>query len=177
MPSLIRGIARSMQAGGRLSLRSLEINFPLALDPNSDDCHHYPMTSKEKLAEQRKRREMRADLPRFLRSALRMKIAACKYRGVECDLDLEWLQQQPLMCALTGAKFEVPPAGIGPKTPSFDRIDHGKGYTKQNTRLVLYWINSARGTWTDEVLRGLIHEASEAFHGNSAVPRSRVRPR
>ena len=167
-----------VEKGGRLSIRDVDLFFqiffwPLATD--SDACHHYLMADleKRKLAARRKRQKLRSDLPRFLQAALRMKKAACKHRGIECDLDLEWLQKQPQMCALTGISFEIPPAGIGPKTPSFDKIDPKQGYTKTNTRLVLYWINTARNTWTDEALRGLIKEASEAFHGNSSVSKPR----
>ena len=40
--------------------------------------------------------------------------------------------------------------GKDPFKPSIDRIDHLKGYTKENTRIVWMMENYARSTFTDE---------------------------
>src|SRR6201988_771076 len=38
------------------------------------------------------------------------------------------------ICALSGLKFEIPPKGKGPYTPSLDRIEPNKGYVKGNIK-------------------------------------------
>lgn len=49
-------------------------------------------------------------------------------------------------CQLTGLKFDLSPGQNGRQNayaPSIDRIDSKKGYTKENTRVVLWAVNSA----------------------------------
>ncbi len=53
-------------------------------------------------------------------------------------------------CDLTGLPFEPDPGVLkrrSPYTPSIDRIDSSKPYTKKNFRVVLWAINSGCGTW------------------------------
>jgi hypothetical protein len=63
-------------------------------------------------------------------------------------------------CEVTGIEFKHikhhPGAGDkpGPRpfSPSIDRIDRKKGYTKTNCRLVLFFVNSLKGTMSDKQL-------------------------
>lgn len=84
-----------------------------------------------------------------------------KQNGLEFNLDKEWVEAQPLTCAVSGSRFEIPETGMGPLTPSFDRIDPKQGYTKQNTRLVCMWVNTAKMHWPDEQIQNLILAAAE----------------
>lgn len=135
-------------------------------------------TSKAKLkaSAARKRQKIKGDLPRYLKQALRFKRHNAKKSGIEFDLDEEWLQKQPLMCAVTGKQFVIPESGLGPLTPSFDRRDASKGYTKENTQLICFWLNAAKGQWPEATIRDLILEAAEVLHGNPPS-RPNVRPR
>lgn len=108
-------------------------------------------------------RKLKTDIPRFLRNALKYKRFQAKKSGLEFDLDEEWLQKQPLMCAISGRKFEIPDKGVGPFTPSFDRIDPKKGYTKSNTQIICFWLNAAKGSWPESVLRENIVAAARVL--------------
>ena len=79
-------------------------------------------------------------------------------RELEIDIDLPYVRylydKQEGRCLLTGLPFQVAQQSeyrANPFVPSIDRIDSTKGYTKQNTRLVLYAINSAMNEWGEEV--------------------------
>ena len=107
-------------------------------------------------------RQERKTRPRaFMRDRLNQVKGRAKIHGLEFDLDYEWLDQQPLQCAVTGAQFVTPNAGWGPLTPSFDRINPSKGYLKSNTRLVADWFNRAKRDWPDEQIQNLILAAAE----------------
>jgi len=73
-----------------------------------------------------------------------------KKRNMDFDLDKRALQKiwdsQNGKCAVTGISFDLkidPKYEKGPYRPSLDRIDSSKGYTKDNVRFVIWFINSA----------------------------------
>ena len=71
-----------------------------------------------------------------------------------CDLTPEWIQEriENEYCVMTGIKF-VLTGGRHPFSPSLDRIDSTKGYTKDNVQLVTWMYNTAKGQFThDDVL-------------------------
>lgn len=76
----------------------------------------------------------------------------------ELDFDWAWnkLEKQEFKCEITGHPFEW--VGRSPYGLSMDRIDPNKGYTKDNVRLVCWWINAAMGRWGLEKLKGMIIE-------------------
>lgn len=117
-------------------------------------------STTEKARAQRKRTKIKGDLPRFLRQALRFKKHNAAKKGILFELDLEWLQKQPMQCAITGKSFEIPAKGIGLLTPSFDQKVAGLGYTKENTQLICFWLNAAKGQWSEADIRALIREAA-----------------
>lgn len=56
-------------------------------------------------------------------------------------------------CALTGILFDesnVKSFSRRPWVPSLDRIDHSKGYTRENTRLICVAMNFALNQWGEE---------------------------
>lgn len=77
-------------------------------------------------------------------------------RDVDFELNDEWaLARWTGQCEVTKIKFEVGyGGGPHPLSPSIDRIDNAKGYTQNNSRFVLWSINSMKGSGTDrDVLR------------------------
>jgi hypothetical protein len=58
-------------------------------------------------------------------------------------------------CPRTGLEFRIEDKGSNysnrhPQTPSIDKIDPTKGYTKDNIQVVCWWYNSAKARYTDE---------------------------
>lgn len=56
-------------------------------------------------------------------------------------------------CEVTGRRFDVAYKSkyfYNPFTISVDRIDNSKGYSKDNIRYVMYWVNAARGIYDIE---------------------------
>lgn len=107
------------------------------------------------------RAKLRKDPAQYLRIAMKTVRWRAKNAGLPFELDLEWLQMQPMQCAITGKKFEIPEKGWGPLTPSFDQKIPGKGYTKENVQLICLWVNIAKKDWPESLIRDLIREAGQ----------------
>jgi hypothetical protein len=82
--------------------------------------------------------------------------ARAKKKGIDFNLDLSDLVI-PEFCPKTGIKLDKHLENIGSKsynkyydTPSVDRIDNTKGYTKGNIQIVCYWYNVAKLTFTED---------------------------
>lgn len=82
-----------------------------------------------------------------------------KKKNLLIDIDLEYLlelyEKQNKQCALTGIDFLLERRSDGhkhftPFGPSLDKIDHNKGYTKDNVRLVCVMVNLSLNTFGDE---------------------------
>ena len=69
------------------------------------------------------------------------------------DLDVEWVIErlEAGICQLSGKPFDLSESR-GFATPSLDKINPKDGYTKQNTRVILFGLNAALGTWGEEKL-------------------------
>ena len=74
-----------------------------------------------------------------------------KKKGIDFDLDRPHLETMGDRCALTGIKFTATDRPGKPHmySPSVDRLKADEGYVKGNVRVVLFAINSFRGTGTD----------------------------
>ncbi len=84
-------------------------------------------------------------------------IAMAKVRakkiGVPFNLDDTWAASRWTgCCEMAGLRFVLGKGGRGARSPSIDRIKPANGYTKENCRFVLWAINNAKGTGTDEDL-------------------------
>lgn len=71
------------------------------------------------------------------------------------DLDYDFLlalfRKQSGRCSKTGVKFVLPQvARRNPWSPSIDRIDSSKGYTKDNIQLVCWIYNISKYVWDDK---------------------------
>ena len=76
-----------------------------------------------------------------------------KERGLPFDLDVAWVLErlEVGVCQLSAEPFDMT-ATRSMSTPSLDKIDATKGYTKDNTRLILFGLNAALGTWGEKRL-------------------------
>lgn len=85
-----------------------------------------------------------------------------KAKSLSFNLDLEWAQARWTgYCELSGLAFSPPENRIGYKnrnmTPSIDRIDPNKGYTKDNCQFILWALNSLKRDGTfDEMCQIII---------------------
>ena len=83
------------------------------------------------------------------------------HKGEVFELDHNWtveqLEKNNGRCSVTGVLLEFDRASTSrsmacPWAPSIDRIDSSIGYTQENSRLVCWAYNLAKGTWTDEIV-------------------------
>lgn len=90
-----------------------------------------------------------------------------KYRSkklsIDFNLDLEWIKDRLTICEITGIPFKIRDVKITnseggnygdrhPHTPTIDKIDPNKGYTKDNCRMVIWWYNLSKSVWSDEIV-------------------------
>ncbi len=85
-----------------------------------------------------------------------------KKSNLEFDLDLEWIAKKVKKgrCEVSKLEFTFDPPKKGyhhnPYAPSLDRHDSRKGYTKKNTKVVIWAYNQAKGQWNDKHFRRII---------------------
>lgn len=72
-------------------------------------------------------------------------------KGLPFELDVEWLESRLDKCELSGLDFVESNIPFMPLLASIDRIDSNKGYTKENSRVICYALNSAFNRWGSEV--------------------------
>lgn len=72
--------------------------------------------------------------------------------GMPFDLDLEELQKTDKICPVFGVDMNLVRPGDGRKdySPSLDRIDNSKGYTKDNVRVICWKANNLKSNGTIE---------------------------
>ena len=80
-----------------------------------------------------------------------------KEKNLEFDLDLNEIHKfiSTEKCQKTGFSFVIKDKGRNfkdrsPFTPSVDKIDPSKGYTKDNIQIVCWWYNLAKATYSDK---------------------------
>lgn len=91
--------------------------------------------------------------------------SSAKKRGLIYELSPEWFlaKLEAGVCELTGLPFGR--SGFGdPNAPSPDRLDNEIGYTDENTRVILWWINQAKGPWPEDVFQSLMRNYAEAMY-------------
>jgi hypothetical protein len=69
--------------------------------------------------------------------------------GLPCTITLDWVTERIAagVCAATSLPFDLEGSGAParPFTPSLDRIDPSQGYTPENTQVVAWVYNRAKG--------------------------------
>ena len=84
-------------------------------------------------------------------------VAAAKMRAKErnlpFDLDVEWVLErlEAGRCQLSGLPFDMAEKR-SMATPSLDKKNPMDGYTKENTRVILFGLNAALGDWGEQRL-------------------------
>ncbi len=85
-----------------------------------------------------------------------------KCHNLEFNLTTQWIIKKIKQgrCEMTGMKFtlEAPRKGYfhNPYSPSLDRHDQTKGYTKDNVKVVIWAYNQAKGQWNRKHFRRII---------------------
>ena len=77
--------------------------------------------------------------------------------NIEFDLDNQWLfdKLKEEKCSVTGLTLSFEKSKeyrINPLSPSLDRINSDKGYTKENTRIVCWIYNLSKADYDDNVV-------------------------
>lgn len=74
-------------------------------------------------------------------------------------IDSDWIREriEAGHCAVTGLPFDLSQVGRppAPLTPSLDQIRPGEGYTPENTQVVVWIYNRAKGADTHEAVMQL----------------------
>ena len=107
--------------------------------------------------QQRYHRTLRGRANSLLRGAKRR----AKRRGHECTIDTQWIVDRMDVCAVTGLPFKMDIEknygkhnNAQPFSPTLDRIDNSKGYTPDNTQVVVAVYNFAKMHWShDDVVQ------------------------
>lgn len=105
--------------------------------------------SGSEAAYQSKWRKSKESDPRYRASRLLVDARQrAKKSGLESDLDLDWVTSriEKGLCQVTGISFDLSPSvPARPFTPSLDRINPKLGYMKDNTQVVCWIYNRAKG--------------------------------
>ena len=76
-----------------------------------------------------------------------------RQKGLEFTITSDWVRErlERGVCEVTGEPF-IYGRGMarGPNSPSLDRIDPSKGYTPDNTRVVIWAYNAAKQDFTEQ---------------------------
>lgn len=92
-----------------------------------------------------------------------------KKSNLNYELDKEWLIEKLKneKCEMSGIKFsfEKPYKGYqyNPYSPSIDRHDPKKGYTKANSRVVITAYNIAKNQWNQKHFRKIMRAIVRGF--------------
>jgi hypothetical protein len=85
-----------------------------------------------------------------------------KRKKLPFDLDFNFLKEmykkQQGRCILTDIPFKFVRENRYPFSPSIDRIDNAKGYTKDNVRFVVYCMNLALHMFGENIFRYLVNQ-------------------
>ena len=72
-------------------------------------------------------------------------------KGWEFNLDWQWVEEKLTQhCELSGIPFGMENERIEWDSPTLDRIDNSRGYTKDNCRVILFSLNALKGSMTDK---------------------------
>jgi hypothetical protein len=85
-------------------------------------------------------------------------------KGLDFELDYEWVcsQLKNNVCPVTKLPFYLGKEPRHPMTPSIDKIDPNKGYTKKNCRVICYWYNTEKSNYSEETVMSLCEAVVKA---------------
>lgn len=86
-------------------------------------------------------------------------------RGRTCTITVDWICERIERghCEVTGIPFDLSrvPSGRNPFTPSLDQKIPGGGYTPENTQVVVWIYNAAKGTWSHADVMKLVEALND----------------
>jgi predicted metalloendopeptidase len=82
--------------------------------------------------------------------------ARAKIKGLEFDISYDDIKDLPMICPVFKTEMGFSTSGRSPNTPSLDRLDNNKGYTKENTRLISDRANRLKSDGTLEEFKAII---------------------
>ena len=122
------------------------------LDNNKDKKrqHYRNWYAKNKERQASEWQNRKIDPVSRARRLINLARSRAKKSKLEFDISVEWLLPKLELgtCEVTGIQFTLLCHGNGPFMPSLDRKDPKIGYTKNNTQLVVFSYNCAKGNWS-----------------------------
>lgn len=94
--------------------------------------------------------------------------ARARRKGLPCRIDRHWVRERVEggACQISGIPF-VHGERRSLFAPSLDRINPSDGYTPDNVQVILWGLNSAKGTSTRDEFLCFLRHVSEAMHGRA----------
>lgn len=85
-------------------------------------------------------------------------------KGVSFSLTLDWIKKkiEAGRCELTGLEFHIGTERRHLFQPSPDRIDSSRGYDLDNTRIILWMLNAAKGDADEATFTHCLKKVAEA---------------
>lgn len=116
----------------------------------------------------RRYRRTRAKTP--WKPLLEMAKVRARQKGTPCNLTDFWAANRWTgKCEITGIAFELGLTARSPYSPSIDQIKPGQGYTEDNSRFVLWAINSFKNVGTDEQMFQIAAAITRAHSQSNAA--------
>jgi hypothetical protein len=90
-----------------------------------------------------------------IRAKAKQLLANAKYRAekknLAFDLDLDWVIRNlsPMKCQISTLPIDITHSSVMPNSPSIDKINPFKGYTKDNCRVILNCLNMVMSNHTE----------------------------
>lgn len=110
-------------------------------------CHVNKSTSKGK--DRSAYRKSAKGMAQYLVSAARKR---ARQKDIPFLITIEWVEEKLNngVCEVTRIPLVITMGGRGPYTPSLDQKNAGAGYTEENTQLVCWIYNAAKGAGTHD---------------------------
>jgi hypothetical protein len=145
------------------------LSNPLVAEAKAKRKKEYDQKNKERNAVYRKHKYITKDSTTIAGRAYSLYTHArgrASQYGLQFDLDREWVEGilEKGVCQVTGIPFVIDANDCefvverevhtrSPFTPSIDKIDPTKGYTKDNCQVVVYMYNTCKNTFSDEAVK------------------------
>ncbi len=120
---------------------------------NPEKAKEYYHENKERIKESQKKRRLNPDK----RKADMVAVARCRARKKNKEFNMKWTDLVwPEVCPLLGLKINYEASEFDGASPSIDRKDSSKGYTKENCWIISRRANTIKSDATLEELKLLV---------------------